>query len=83
VLDRDIEDYHARVDRLVAQEGDLAGYVARLESMFDAGLDPDDFDDDDDDRVGGEAADDVPLAQADGDSLIEELEQFLRDQDSD
>ena len=74
-------------------EPDLIGYVRRLESMADAGLDLDELDEededeeDDDDRVGGEAAetdDDTEQAgtldAAGGDRLIEEVERFLRDQ---
>lgn len=88
-------DYEERVDQFVEQDRDLVGYVRRLESLADAGLDIDDDgtfddeddddttfsfddDDDDDDSVGGESTE--SLAAAEPDRLIEEVEQFLRDQ---
>ena len=39
----EVADYEERVDQLVEQDPDLVGYVRRLESMSDAGLDIDDF----------------------------------------
>lgn len=79
------DEYHRRVTSLVADDGDLIGYVARLESMSDSGdlddyeqyeYDPDD-DDDGDDTVGGELADDEHV---DSEELVAEVERFLRDQ---
>ncbi|MFT3851384.1 MAG: PAC2 family protein [Ilumatobacteraceae bacterium] len=79
-------EYDNRVSSLVQDDGDLTGYVARLESLADTGqLDDDlDEDDDDDDTVGGELADDAePETAVDGDELMAELERFLRDQGDD
>ncbi|MEX0848559.1 MAG: PAC2 family protein [Ilumatobacteraceae bacterium] len=78
--------YEHRVDALVNDDDDLAGYVARLETLdFDEDDDDgDDDDDDDDDTVGGEFADGAvtPLdpAALDSDELMAEVERFLRDQ---
>jgi len=74
-LHSDARDYDNRVSTFVAEDGELMGYVARLESMADSGhlvdddyfsdgtdddLDDDNDDDnDDDDSVGGELADEA------------------------
>jgi len=81
--------YDERVSNFVADDGDLIGYVSRLESMADDGdLDDDgifdydaddDDDDDDDDTVGGELADE----ELDSEELMAEVERFLRDQGPD
>lgn len=84
-LRQEADEYDARVSSFVADDSDLIGYVARLESLADSGeLDDDyefddDVDDDDDDSVGGELADD----ELDSDELMAEVEQFLRDQGDD
>ena len=73
-------EYDSRVTSFVEDDSELTGYVARLESMADAGeLDEDDDEDEDDDTVGGELADD-PAAAVDSDDLMAEVERFLRDQ---
>lgn len=85
-LQQESAEYDARVSAFVADDTDLIGYVARLESMSDDGTldaeydDFDDDDDDDDDTVGGELA---PDTEVDSDELMAELERFLRDQGSD
>jgi proteasome assembly chaperone (PAC2) family protein len=90
-LGDEVLEYEERVDQIVDQDQDLVGYVRRLESMADAGIDPsdvdlddlddDDEDEDDDDGVGGESDIDTPsLAPEQGEILIEEVERFLRDQ---
>jgi proteasome assembly chaperone (PAC2) family protein len=66
----DAASYDARVSALVDADDDLLGYVARLESMSD----DDPFD---------EGDDAAPQAPMDGDELMAEVEQFLRDQGSD
>lgn len=81
--------YDERVSNFVADDGDLIGYVNRLESMADDGdLDDDgifdydaddDGDEDDDDTVGGELADE----ELDSEELMAEVERFLRDQGPD
>ena len=82
------EEYDQRVTSLVADDGDLIGYVARLENMSDSG-DLDDYeqyeyddedDEEDDDSVGGELADDPDV---DSEELMAEVERFLRDQGGD
>ena len=75
------QDYDTRVTSFVEDDSDLTGYVARLESMADAGeLDEDDDEDDDDDAVGGELAEDAAAEAVDSDDLMAEVERFLRDQ---
>ncbi len=79
-LRQEADDYDNRVTAFVADDTDLTGYVARLESMSDAGeLDDDDYDEDDeDDVVGGELTEDPETV--DSDELMAEVERFLRDQ---
>ena len=67
------DDYDAKVSAFVAEDGDLIGYVSRLESIAD------DEDDMDDDLIGDEPLDE----DLDGDELMAEVEQFLRDHDGD
>ena len=81
-----VHDYEVRVNAIVAEDSDLGGYVRRLESMSDAGIedfsleDDDDLDDDeDDDIVGGELDADLP-EHVDAGALMDEVERFLRDQ---
>ena len=64
--------YEERVDDLVAEDEDLSAYVERLDSMGDNV-----FDDDNDEQQLSlfETEDD------DGSSLVDEVEQFLREQD--
>jgi proteasome assembly chaperone (PAC2) family protein len=85
-LARDALDYEARVTAIVNDDDDLLSYVSRLENA--SGLDEDDDDDvlgiedddDDDDTVGGELGDDALTAEVNSETLITELERFLRDQ---
>jgi proteasome assembly chaperone (PAC2) family protein len=85
-LQQEANDYDTRVTAFVADDSDLIGYVARLESMSDDGTldDPDDyeFDEDDDDTVGGELGPDAE-GELNSDELMAELERFLRDQGTD
>jgi len=88
-LEREVGDYETRVAAIVAEDEDLSGYVRRLESMSDAGIedfsldDDDDIeeddDDDEDDVVGGELEAELPET-VDGPAFIDEVERFLRDQ---
>ena len=57
--------YERQVSRLVSEDEETATYVAQLESSFD---DPDDDDDEDDAELAAEV-------------LVEEVEQFLRNQE--
>ena len=80
-LRSDVAAYDQRVTDLVSEDSDLIGYVSRLETMSDDDELDDDYDlDDEDDTVGGELADD---GEVDGDDLMAEVEQFLRDQGAD
>jgi proteasome assembly chaperone (PAC2) family protein len=63
------ESYEGDVDTLIADNDELVGYVRRLQDAAD------DDEDDIDDADG-------PAGEPSGDQLIEELEQFLRDQGS-
>lgn len=83
VLEDEVAEYSDRVERLVEQDSDLIGYVRRLEARTDS--DDDEFEYDDDDDI--EASDDdtavgseSPIDAEESDLLIEEVEQFLRDQ---
>ena len=85
-LRQEADDYDNRVTAFVADDSDLIGYVARLESMSDAGELDDDyddeyFDDDDDEVIGGELSEDPETV--DSDELMAEVERFLRDQRDD
>ena len=70
-------EYDAKVSAFVADDGDLIGYVSRLESMADAGELDDDFEENDDD----DEIDEIDEEAVDPDELMAELEQFLRDQE--
>jgi predicted ATP-grasp superfamily ATP-dependent carboligase len=64
-LVNELETYEAQVDELVETDDELPSYVRRLEAL-----------------VGDDDEDDEPIDTEDaGEHLIEELEQFLRDQD--
>ena len=86
-LQGEAQEYDARVSTFVADDGDLMGYVARLESLADSGqlVDDDYFpnadDDGSDDTVGGEATE-VVVAEVNSEELMAEVERFLRDQGS-
>ena len=78
MLAEEISEYEEQVEEMISSDDDLPGYVRRLEQMAD-----DDEDDDDDDANDvAEAGGDGPAALdvESGDQLIEELEQYLRDQ---
>ena len=66
-----IADYDAQIDSLIADDDDLVTYVRRLESMVDeiSGDEPDHDDDE--------------IDEGDPEQLAAEVEQFLRDHDSD
>lgn len=70
-LVRAVADYEQRIDQLVDEDEDLAEYVDRIGTMGDDYGDAElPFEDDDED-----------LDVDDGSSLVDEVEQFLRDQD--
>ena len=66
-----IEDYDAQVDALISDDDDLVTYVRRLESMVD------EISDDEDEL------DDDTIDDTDPERLAAEVEQFLRDHDTD
>ena len=68
VLSAGAAEYDARVSALIGDDDDMAEYLARLEQLSDAA--------DDDTDV-----DEPATAPVDPDMLVEEVEQFLRDQD--
>jgi proteasome assembly chaperone (PAC2) family protein len=95
VLSAQVEEYEQQVDDLINGDPELGNYVRRLESIADIGdsddiadfghLEDDDLtmivdQDDDDESIGGEAGGD-DIEEGDGEQLIEEVEQFLRNQD--
>lgn len=86
--------YESQLDSMIEDDDDLQSYVGRLETMSDSGMsidDDDDFEFDEDDGQlqfdfatdsGDDAADVDEVADlGDADVLMEEVEQFLRDQD--
>jgi PAC2 family len=72
---RAVAEYEARVTALVAEDQDLADYVARLEAF----VADDDDDDDDDDDITAEAPRPSLRDDVDPDELYAEVERFLRD----
>lgn len=71
-LEHAVTEYEDRIDQLVEEDDDLAEYVERIGTMGDDYGDatlPFDADDEDDDEID------------DGSSLVDEVEQFLRDQE--
>lgn len=64
-----IADYDAQVDSLIADDDDLVTYVRRLESMVDEISDDDELPD-------------TTIEEADPEGLADEVEQFLRDHDT-
>ena len=86
--------YESQLDSMIEDDDDLQAYVNRLETMSDSGMsidDDDDFDFDEDDGQlqfdfatdnGDDAVDFTESADVDdAETLMEEVEQFLRDQD--
>jgi len=84
--------YESQLDSMIEDDDDLRSYVGRLETMSDSGMSIDDDDDfeieDEDDSqlqfdfavdTGDDAADVDDVGDAE--TLMEEVEQFLRDQD--
>jgi proteasome assembly chaperone (PAC2) family protein len=71
-----VDDYDAKVAELIADDDDLVTYVGRLEEMVDEIGDEDDgFTDPD--------QDDTELEVGDPERLADEVEQFLRDRNTD
>jgi proteasome assembly chaperone (PAC2) family protein len=76
-LDERTDDYEEQIDALISQDESLAKYLERLENMDD-----DEYDDDDDESIDEH---DVAMSEdlVDSDSLMEEVERFLRSQHDD
>lgn len=80
-LDEESHAYEHQVDELISQDASLAKYLERLENMDD-----DDYDDDDDERIEDRdvyISDEMVDSMVDSDSLMEEVERFLRSQRDD
>lgn len=73
-----IERYEEQVNSLVSDDEDLAAYVERLETMSDNGMSLDD--EVDDDQLQFDFATDKGDDESDAATLMDEVEQFLRDQ---
>jgi proteasome assembly chaperone (PAC2) family protein len=71
-----VDDYDAKVAELIADDDDLVTYVGRLEEMVDE-IGDDEYDASDGDEAGGELDGDDP------ERLADEVEQFLRDRNTD
>ena len=75
MLAEEISEYEEQVEEMISSDDDLPGYVRRLEQMAD------DDEDDDADEAADAVGDGRPVIDVEsGDQLIEELEQYLRDQ---
>lgn len=70
-IENQIADYDAQVDALISDDDDLVTYVRRLESMVDEMSDDD------------TGLDTAPIDDTDSETLAAEVEQFLRDHDTD
>lgn len=73
-----IERYEEQVNSLVSDDEDLVAYVERLETMSDSGMNLND--EVDDDQLQFDFATDKGDDESDTASLMDEVEQFLRDQ---
>jgi len=73
-----IERYEEQVNTLVSDDEDLAAYVERLETMSDNGMSLDD--EVDDDQLQFDFATEPLDETAESANLMDEVEQFLRDQ---
>jgi len=76
-----IERYEEQVNSLVSDDEDLAAYVERLETMSDNGMSLDD--EVDDGQLQFDFAidsDDETAEEPDASTLMDEVEQFLREQ---
>ncbi|MSO59536.1 MAG: PAC2 family protein [Ilumatobacteraceae bacterium] len=75
-----IETYERRVNQIVDEDEDLAAYVQRLDSSGEGDYEEEDEDEDEDD--GQMSFDfDEDNAEVSATSLVDEVEQFLRDQE--
>ena len=73
-----IERYEEQVNSLVSDDEDLVAYVERLETMSDSGMSLDD--EVDDDQLQFDFATEKGDDETDTTTLMDEVEQFLRDQ---
>ncbi len=73
-----IERYEEQVNSLVSDDEDLVAYVERLETMSDNGMNLDD--EVDDDQLQFDFASDKMDGESGAETLMDEVEQFLRDQ---
>jgi len=76
-----IERYEDQVNSLVSDDEDLAAYVERLETMSDNGMSLDDEVDDGQLQFDfATDSDDESADEPDASTLMDEVEQFLREQ---
>jgi CHASE3 domain sensor protein len=76
-----IERYEEQVNSLVSDDEDLAAYVERLETMSDNGMSLDDEVDDGQLQFDfATDSDDESVEEPDASTLMDEVEQFLREQ---
>jgi CHASE3 domain sensor protein len=76
-----IERYEEQVNSLVSDDEDLAAYVERLETMSDNGMSLDDEVDDGQLQFDfATDSDDESAEEPDASTLMDEVEQFLREQ---
>jgi CHASE3 domain sensor protein len=76
-----IERYEDQVNSLVSDDEDLAAYVERLETMSDNGMSLDDEVDDGQLQFDfATDSDDESAEEPDASTLMDEVEQFLREQ---
>jgi CHASE3 domain sensor protein len=73
-----IDRYEEQVNSLVSDDEDLVAYVERLETMSDNGMNLDD--EVDDDQLQFDFAADKMDGESGAETLMDEVEQFLRDQ---
>jgi CHASE3 domain sensor protein len=79
-----IERYEDQVNSLVSDDEDLAAYVERLETMSDNGMSLDDEVDDGQLQFDfASDSDDESVEEPDASTLMDEVEQFLREQGED
>jgi proteasome assembly chaperone (PAC2) family protein len=77
-LEERTEEYEYQIDALISQDASLAKYLERLENMDD-----EDYEDDDDDEMVDSSNVSMSEDLVDSDSLMEEVERFLRSQHDD
>lgn len=81
VLAEQVHRYEEQVDSIVTDDDDLAAYVERLERLTDSGVSIDDEVDDGQLQFDFDDAEAMEPDEGDASTLVDEVEQFLREQD--